>query len=129
MCKVFPVSVWDTIGAFKWATPAKNIDGSFPEPWRCVDQDNARVWLEGVLTGSEINPKGLYVDFNDKVRGKEALYIGDREARSAFAKQARLEEVLKAITAAGVPCKGLIRGGLLTGILILDDLKHYPFKG
>ena len=76
----------------------------------CDALDKANVQLEEILKASGINPEGLYVGTD--------FIVGDLENRSPVAKEPRLEEVLKAIADSGIPCRGLIRGGLLTGILL-----------
>lgn len=41
--KPYPASTWDTVegSPFVWATPAPNVNGSYPEPWRCARTDDA----------------------------------------------------------------------------------------
>jgi len=38
-----PASKWDAVtgSPFVWSTPARNVNGTYPEPWRCARIDDA----------------------------------------------------------------------------------------
>ena len=89
----YPKSKWDIFGRkspFRWATPAPNIDGSFPEPWRVADKDAALDLLRKTFP----EHRDIYVEYeSDLWRGFNRLWVGLRDNRDKAAHQARLQQM------------------------------------
>ncbi len=75
----YPVSTWDNVkgSPFVWATPAPNVNGAYPEPWRCAHTDAA---LE--LFGAD--PLKFYATREDdgySEKGRNRIVIRSRDPR------------------------------------------------
>jgi hypothetical protein len=89
----FPRSKYDRISrnmqAFSWATPARNVSGETPMPWRVVQKDEAYKWLRNLFPAN----KDLYVDYHPEKDGRMVLWVGLRDNRDQAAHAARIEEM------------------------------------
>lgn len=120
----YPKSVWDTLGRespFRWATPAANIDGSFPEPWRVADKDAALDLLRKTFPQN----RDIYVEYeSDLWRGFARLWVGLRDNRDKAAHQARLKQMWTELGEQDLPA--IFDQGRLW---LLDDVRKDVLRG
>jgi hypothetical protein len=119
----YPKSKYDTISPrpFSWATPAKGIRNTFPEPWRVAKRDAAEQWLKKMFKHQD-----LYTDHHSLWRGRQAIWVGLRNNRDKSAHFTRIGLMAKELRRAGYPIK---LGDNNTHILLLDDLRRDALKG
>lgn len=116
----YPKSKWDKLQQkpFDWATPATNIDGSFPEPWRVAHKDLALVWLKKMFKDRDI-----YTDYSSKKSGgKETIWVGLRDNRDKADHEQRIMYIFDTLRDAGWPV-ARSRGGY-THLFLVDDIKR-----
>ena len=120
----YPRSKWDIFGRkspFRWATPAANIDGSFPEPWRVTDKDAALDLLKKTFPQN----RDIYVEYeSDLWRGFGRLWVGLRDNRDKAAHLARLQQMWTELGEQDLPA--LFEQGRLW---LLDDVKKDVLRG
>ena len=118
-----PLSLYDSsmaVPAFKWSTPAKNYDGSYPMPWRYADAEAAEKFLKGFARKRfPESQRDLYVVSNSDWAGYKTLWLGLRDNRDKQAHQARLEKIYRELTKAKAAKLRMEDGW----IMIIDDLK------
>lgn len=121
----YPRSKWDKLGPnkpFDWATPAANMDGSFPEPWRVPHADRALVWLKRMFPQFD----DLYTDYySDKFRGREQIWVGARDNRDRQAHYTKLLIIHDDLKKAGWPVRRSTDGRFL---LLVDDIERDVLK-
>jgi hypothetical protein len=114
-----PRSKWDKLQQkpFDWATPAADIRGEFPEPWRVAHTDFALNWLKKLFRHPD-----LYTDHeSDKFRGKNQIWVGLRDNRDKQAHHTRLLLMHDALKKAGWPVRRARDGSYL---LLVDDIER-----
>lgn len=122
-----PSSKWDHLGAnapFGWATPARNVDGSVPIPWRVAHADRALAWLKGMFPK---NPD-IYTDYeSDLYRGRLRIVVGLRDNRDKQAHEERLMEMFDRLREAHFP---VVRSqGGWGYLMLIDDLPKDVLRG
>lgn len=114
-----PRSVYDRFQEpkrpFGWATPAQNMDGSYPLPWRVGKRDSALALVKS------LGFKDAYVVNARKWQGKERLSVGLRGRYSDEEKAAALTDIANALQAKGAKAVADLRDG---AVYLLDDLKR-----
>lgn len=115
----YPKSKWDGTGIFGWATPAPNINGSYPEPWRVAHPDAALVWLKKHFPQDD----DIYTDSygGKKIGGKEVIWVGLRDNRDKSVHFTRMTRIALGLKKLGVPFQ---RARDNSYILLVDDLKR-----
>lgn len=117
----YPKSVWDNAtrshAVFRWATPAANMDGTFPEPWRVADKGAALRFLKGIVPDGY---EDLYVDYeSDLHRGRLQIWVGLRDNRDRVAHAERLAYLADLLADEGYPVNDKVTSGRLW---LLDDV-------
>jgi hypothetical protein len=101
-----PQSKWDQTEVFGWATPAPNINGTVPEPWRVAHDDRALAWLKGLFRFTDLFTYDLYVTYESKeFRGKKQLLVGLRDNRNSQLHQSRIESMFTSLQKQGYPVR------------------------
>lgn len=122
----YPKSKWDRLGRmspFRWATPATNLDGSFPEPWRVTDKDAALVFLKKEFPQNS----DIYTDYeSDLFRGYNRIWVGLRDNRDKQAHYTRLLLMHDDLKAAGWP---VLRDNRRNVLWLLDDVQKDVLRG
>lgn len=121
MSKNLPKSVWDQISdppLFHWATPARNVNGTVPLPWRCAPhREDATAWLQKVAGQPDV-----YAEYSpSKWRGREQTLVGLRGYPHLGDRSARLAHVFAALKAQGVPVRFPANS---LHVYLVDDLDH-----
>jgi hypothetical protein len=112
-----PRSKWDRLRIFRWSTPAPNVDGSVPNPWRVSDKDLALAWLKKMF-----DHRDIYVEYeSDHYRGKVQLWVGLRDNRDRQAHHTRLLMMHDDLKKAGWPVRRARDGSYL---LLADDIER-----
>lgn len=114
----YPRSVYDRLPLdmrpFRWATPARGIDGNFPRPWRVSDKDALLRWLQ-----RELNWREMYTDYHPEDRGRQTLWIGLRDNRNREDHGRRLRIIAETLEDERFP----FDLSNFSHILLLDDLR------
>ncbi|OHD26952.1 MAG: hypothetical protein A2Y38_08010, partial [Spirochaetes bacterium GWB1_59_5] len=131
--KPLPKSKWDRLPLeqrpFDWATPGRNNDSSFPEPWRVAKADRALVWLRRMFP-DHAGSMGIYTDLEGAgdFRGLLQIYVGIRDNRKAVEHAQALQAVFDSLKEGRWLVRPVVREGLLRGFYLLDDLKRNVLK-
>jgi hypothetical protein len=123
-----PQSMYDELPKmlrpFDWATPAPNIDGSIPKPWRVPHADRATQWLKDKFPAID-REFSIKVDYDTgQLRGKEKLAVFlqmNRDTKAANKAKAEIAKKLKG--EANVVLKERQDGGG-SWLNIVDDIKR-----
>jgi len=92
------------------------MGGTYPEPWRVAHADRALAWLKRMFPSY----KTLYTDhYSDKYRGREQIWVGDRDNRDRQAHYTRLLVIHDELKKSGWPVRRSRDGSYL---LLVDDL-------
>ena len=109
-------SQWEKLNIFRWSSPAPNIDGSVPKPWRVSDKDLALKWLKKMF-----NFKDIYVEYESERYGKNQikLWVGLRDNRDKAAHADRIMHMFDALRDARFP---VIRSRDSSHMFLVDDI-------
>lgn len=127
-----PASKWDKLPEqlrpFGWATPARNIDGTTPIPWRVAYRDFGEDWLKAKFAKyGEF--KDLYVESEpDTYHGANRLWVGLRDNRNIIDHAERMEQIYLILKQGGWPVLFDDRGRY-TKLWIVDDLPRNVLRG
>ena len=103
---------------FTWSTPAKNWDGTTPEPWRVAHREEALTWLKHLFP----DIRDIYVDYEaNGWHGRLQIWVGLRDNRDPQDHSARLQGMLNQLGVMGAPVHINTRGGRLNGFWLVDD--------
>jgi hypothetical protein len=108
-----PESAYDETRIFRWSHPARNVDGSYPLPWRVSDFDA----LEALVRDLGYSHADAYVTYCRPVRRFESLCVGLRDNRNREAHKARTAELALALERRG--CVVELRDGY---VAVVDDI-------
>jgi len=117
-------SKWDRVrpSPFGWATPAANIDGTIPIPWRVAHARVALTWLKSEFPQN----KDIVTDYHQEYRGRMSIWVGLRDNRDRRAHAARLTEMVASLRKRGFP---VILDQDHRYFLLVDDLDKNVLRG
>lgn len=109
----------ETLRPFGWSTPAPNLDGTIPSPWRVSHADRMKTLL------GQLCPQftDTYVEYESQIRGCEALWIGLQDNRDKDLHAARLSEISEALKKNGFKVV-FSKQSTYAVLRIVDDLKR-----
>jgi len=114
-----PKSVYDHIARpmqpFTWATPAKNIDGTYPLPWRVGHAAEAKKYIQSL----DHDFKSVWVEHSSPFRGREALSVGFADNRNKQVDMDRMAALAAILHQHKMPYK---LDGQGTHMTLMDDL-------
>lgn len=113
------VTVSTLTRAFRWSSPAANLDGSIPKPWRCADADGMR----GVLADLGYDNDRAYVEHASEIRTRKALWVGLRDNRNKVEHTSQIAILANALRALGFRIKFATDGDRPCAIYVIDNVK------
>lgn len=97
---------------FKVSTPAPNVDGSIPSPWRVSDRDAMRA----VLTEHGYDNARAYVEGDPQAGSPTCLWVGLRDNRDADEHSAKLVALESMLVGLGFKVRAVTNGRRRIGI-------------